>query len=76
MYGEAFRKGVKRIISENGYKQKAIADKAGISTDVFSKILTGARRIFVEEAYAISEATGYSLEEILKLGQDDGKESA
>ena len=70
MYEKSFAKGVKEIIASNGYKQKAIAEKAGIEPDVFSKIVNGKRRIFAEEVSGICAALGYSFESIIKIGKE------
>lgn len=68
-----FSKGVKSIIAENGFKQKAIAERAGLEPDVLSKILNGKRRIFADEAASICGALGYTFEAIIERGK---KESA
>ena len=65
-----FRKGLKRIISEYGFKQKFIAEKAGIEPDVLSKIITGKRRIFADEAARLCEALGWSFESIIEKGKE------
>lgn len=65
-----FKKGVKTIIEENGFKQKVIAEKAGIDPTAFSKIMTGGRRIFADEAARISQALGYSFEAIMEKGKE------
>ena len=70
MCEQNFRNGVKTIIAENGFKQKAIAERANIEPDVFSKIVTGKRRIFADEAGRICNALGYTFEAIVEKGKE------
>ena len=65
-----FRKGVKAIIEEKGFKQKVIAEKSGIEPTAFSKKMTGNQRIFADEAARISQTLGYSFEEIMEKGKE------
>ena len=70
MYERDFATGVKRIIETQGFKQKAIAEKSKIAPEAFSKALNGKRRLFADEAYAISKALNMSIEEIVELGKN------
>ena len=67
MYEEAFVKGLKRIIEREGLKQVVLAEKSGIKPDVFSKIVNGRRRVFADEAIAISAALDVSIEKLIAL---------
>ena len=65
MYEEAFVRGLKRKIEEDGLKQVVIAEKSGIKPDVFSKIVNGKRRIFADEAIAISTVLDTTVETLI-----------
>lgn len=65
MYEEAFVRGLKRKIEEDGLKQVVIAEKSGIKPDVFSKIVNGKRRIFADEAIAISTVLNTTVETLI-----------
>ena len=65
MYEEAFIRGLRRKIEEDGLKQVAIAEKSGIKPDVFSKIVNGKRRIFADEAIAISTVLNTTVETLI-----------
>lgn len=57
---------VSRIIRENDKKPSAIADKAGIRRDIFSKIIHSKRPIYADELVPITVALGVSLEEVIE----------
>lgn len=65
MYEEAFVSGLKKKIEEDGLKQVTIAEKSGIKPDVFSKIVNGKRRVFADEAIAISTVLNTSIESLI-----------
>lgn len=52
------RRAVKRMIDENGYKQKIIAEKANITERQLSLILSGKRKCDIEEYVRICTALG------------------
>jgi plasmid maintenance system antidote protein VapI len=66
MYEEAFVRGLKRKIEEDGLKQVVIAEKSGIKPDVFSKIVNGKRRVFADEAIAISTVLNTPIERLIE----------
>ena len=57
---------VSRIIQENDKKPSAVADKAGIRRDTFSRILHSKRPIYADELVPITMALGVSLEEVIE----------
>ena len=57
---------VSRIIRENDKKPSAVADKAGIRRDIFSRILHSKRPIYADELVPITIALGVSLEEVIE----------
>ena len=44
---------VREYIDKNGYKQKVIAEKAGISNVTFNAIMNGKRTLYAEDLKAI-----------------------
>ena len=52
---------VREYIDKNGYKQKVIAEKAGISNVTFNAIMNGKRTLYAEDLKAICIAFAYSL---------------
>ena len=65
---------VKRIIKQKGYKQGAIAKKAGINEKTFSNMLNGRKIIADYDASKIIIALGVTPNEI--FGIDTGQKSA
>lgn len=57
---------VSRIIRENDKKPSAVADRAGIRRDTFSRILHSKRPIYADELVPIVIALGVSLEEVIE----------
>lgn len=55
-------KRLREFIKENDKKPTAIADKAKIRRDIFSRIINCKRPIFAEEIVAISEAAGIDID--------------
>lgn len=56
---------LKKFIMDNDKKPSAIADRAGIPREVFSRIIHSKRVIFANELPTIAEAAGVSIEELL-----------
>lgn len=56
---------LRKFIVDNDKKPSAIADKAGISRDIFSRIINSKRVIFANELPSIAKAAGISIEELL-----------
>ena len=60
----------KRIITELGYKQKTIAQKAGYNEKTFSNLLNG-RKIMTDcDIVAISEALGITPNDLFAVQQN------
>ena len=57
---------IKQYIANSGYKFGVIAEKAGVSANVFSAMVNGKRKITAEEYFAICKALGVELEYFLK----------
>lgn len=64
-YELRFKQGLKAYLSDNSIEQSALAQKAGIRADVFSRILNTKRSIFIDEAMRICCAIGLTLEEVV-----------
>ena len=64
-YELRFKQGLKAYISDNFIKQSALAEKAEIRADVFSRILNTRRSIFIDEAMRICSVIGLTLEEVV-----------
>ena len=57
-------KRLKKIIDDEDKRTTAIADKAGIRRDTFSRILKCKRPLFADEIIPICSAVGISVEEL------------
>lgn len=60
--GYEVNKALKRHIEENAKKPSAIADRAGIRRDVFSRIINCKRPVYADEVPGICAAMGISVE--------------
>ena len=58
---------IREYIDKNGYKQKVIADKAGISNVTFNAILNGKRTLYAEDLKAICIALDVSPEVFIDI---------
>lgn len=56
---------IRKYIEENDKRPSAIADKAGIRRDTFSRILNCKRPIYAEELIPIVNAAGISLDTVV-----------
>ncbi len=65
-----FKYGLKAYITDKYIKHTALAKKATIKADVFSKILNTRRGISVEEAMKICVALGVTIEDIINYFPD------
>lgn len=52
---------IKRIIDENDKKSGAVADRAGIRRDTFSRIINCKRPVYADEIKPICSALGISV---------------
>ena len=62
----AINRAIKEYIEENDKKSGAIADKAGIRRDVFSRIVCSRRPIYADELVPILNALGISIEYLIE----------
>jgi DNA-binding Xre family transcriptional regulator len=74
-YEEKFKDGLKRYIEDNLIKQTALAEKAGIRGDVFSRLLNTERRVYGDEIASICEAIGLTFGEIVNYKMPDEKQA-
>lgn len=56
---------IKEIITKNDKKMSAVADKAGIRRDTFSRIVNSKRVVYADELLPICRALGVSIEMLL-----------
>lgn len=64
-YEEDFRNGLNAYMEDKLIKNSSVADKSGIRRDTFSRILSGGRRIYAEDAAAICKSLEVSFEYLL-----------
>lgn len=58
---------VRAYLDENGLKQKAVAQKAGISNVTFNAILNGKRTLYADDLRAICLALDVSPEKFIEV---------
>lgn len=61
----SINKNVAKIIREEDKKPSAVADRAGIRRDIFSRIIHSKRPIFADELIPITVALGVPLERVI-----------
>ena len=61
----SINRAVRDYIQQNDKKPRAIADKAGIRRDVFSRIINCKRPIYADELVPILTAAGMPLESVI-----------
>ena len=59
---------IKEIIDREDKRPSAIADKAGIRRDVFSRILNLKRVVYADEVLPICRALGCTVDELFEKG--------
>lgn len=57
---------IQKFVKDNDKKVGAVADKAGIRRDVFSRIINCRRPIYAEELVPILNALGMPLDGVIK----------
>ena len=57
-------KNIKRYIGEMDKRTSAVADRAGIRRDVFSRIVNCKRPVYADEVIPIARAMGVSIESL------------
>lgn len=70
-YNGNLPENIQRIISEKGYKQNAIAKKAGLTDQQLTDIIKGRRIIKVSDITAIAAALGVGIPDIYDAGARD-----
>ncbi len=66
---------IKKIIDDESKKPTAIADKAGIRRDTFSRIIRCQRPLYADEIVPICDAIGITIEDLFKEEEDHAKNS-
>lgn len=59
-------RNVKAFMVRNDKKSSAVADRAGIRRDVFSRIVNSRRPVYADEVLPICKALGVSVEELFR----------
>lgn len=70
-YNGNLPENIQRIISEKGYKQNAIARKAGLTDQQLTDIIKGRRIIKVSDVTALAAALGVGIPDIYDAGIRD-----
>ena len=65
-------KNIERIIEEKDKKRTAVADRAGIRRDTFSRIVRCKRPVYAHEVCSIAAALGVPIDELFKEEQQAG----
>jgi transcriptional regulator with XRE-family HTH domain len=65
-----FVKNIKEIIKSSGFKQKAIADRAGYDQKKFSDMLNGRKIITAADIIPIAEALGVQPNDLFARAPD------
>lgn len=66
----AINRKISQFVKDNDKKVGAVADKAGIRRDVFSRIINCRRPIYAEELVPILNALGMSLDVIVEEAKE------
>ena len=64
-------RNIERTIRELDKKPTAVADRAGIRRDIFSRIMRCKRPVYADEVCQIAEALGVSIEYLFAAGPED-----
>lgn len=65
-------RNIRRVIEENDKKRTAVADKAGMRRDTFSRIVQCKRPVYADEICPIAAALGVPIDELFKEEQQAG----
>lgn len=65
-------RNIGRVIEENDKKRTAVADKAGMRRDTFSRIVKCKRPVYADEICPIAAALGVPIDELFKEEQQAG----
>ena len=66
LYEDIVANNIRRLINESGYKQRAIAIRAGIDEKTFSQILHGRKRLRIGHLPPIAKALNVPIKELFK----------
>ncbi len=69
MYEEAFRLGLRNLLTARDLEYSAVAKRAGIRPYTFSKMMNADRKIYAEEVGQICKTLDVSFEEVLQQCQ-------
>lgn len=61
-------KNIKKLIDEMDKKTSAVADRAGIRRDIFSRIVHCKRPVYADEVIPIAQAMGVTIEALFEEG--------
>lgn len=73
IYLNTVAKNTKDIINKCGYKQKAVAEKAGYTAQQFSGMLNGRKLITWKDVICISDALGVTPNDLYGITSSDQK---
>lgn len=59
-------RNIKRILEKEDKKPTAVADRAGIRRDIFSRIINCKRPVYADEVIPIAFAIGVPIEELFR----------
>ena len=65
-------RNIRRIIQENDKRQSAVADRAGMRRDTFSRVVCCKRPVYADEVEGLAKALGVSIEELFAQSEDAG----
>lgn len=72
MYDSVIAKNARRIINEKGFKQRAIAEKAGFSEQQLSALLNGRRIMKDVDVAAIANVLGVTPNDLFGIASEAG----
>lgn len=65
-------KNIKRVIDEMDKRASAVADRAGVRRDTFSRIINCKRPVYADEVVPIADALGVSIESLFTRTEGQG----
>lgn len=63
---------IRAAVVDSGMKQRAIAERIGVSENVFSQMLYGNRKISVDEFFQLCQVLQKTPDELYMYGQTQG----
>lgn len=61
-------KNIRKYVEEMDKRASAVADRAGIRRDIFSRIVNCKRPVYADEVMPIATAMGISVEDLFREG--------